>query len=520
MLCPTLLICYQTQSGTFATTLNNLANSDLPPAPPAFAAVVATIEQIEGVRFAVLFERLPRTAPDGDAAIAAVWKLATEEKRRCAEREKKQDAVLASLPESVRAAFELEGEEFSAALKAALAELPEEEADAVLQQLRDADLIGGSTGPDMEKVLTEYGPLLEGIAAAVTNTDLRSQIEEMLPKLEENGWELTDAVHRIWAGERDAAALTAGIDGNSAQMVNHILESIEQKENQAAVLASLPESVRAAFDVEGDAFGAALAAALAELPEEEAEAIMQRLRDADLIGGAESAAEEQSSNEFDALLQAIAAAATDASLRGEIEPVLADLQEKGWMLPDPVHRIWAGERDPEVLTAGLDEQDAALVRRILELAQRSEKQAAVLASLPESVRAAFDVEGDAFGATLAAALAELPEEEAGAILQRLRDADLIGGAEDTGEEEGLEEFGPLLREIASAVSDESLRSEIEPVLADLQGKGWMLVDPVHRIWAGERNAAALTAGLDEQDAALVRRILEMIGMEAADAAAA
>ena len=65
-----------------------------------------------------------------------------------------------------------------------------------------------------------------------------------------------------------------------------------------------------------------------------------------------------------------------------------------------------------------------------------------------------------------------------------------------------------------------LRGEIEPVLADLQEKGWMLADPVHRIWAGERNAAALTAGLDEQDAALVRRILEMIGMEAADAAAA
>ena len=36
--------------------------------------------------------------------------------------------MLASLPESVRAGFELEGEEFSAALKAALAELPEEEA--------------------------------------------------------------------------------------------------------------------------------------------------------------------------------------------------------------------------------------------------------------------------------------------------------------------------------------------------------------------------------------------------------
>ena len=136
----------QMRSGRLPTIVSNLASSDLPPSPPAFTAVVAAVERIEGVRFAALFERLPRTAPDGDAAIAAVWKLATEEKRRREERRQKQEAMLASLPESVRAGFELEGEEFSAALKAALAELPEEE----------ADLIGGSTGPDHENVLTEF----------------------------------------------------------------------------------------------------------------------------------------------------------------------------------------------------------------------------------------------------------------------------------------------------------------------------------------------------------------------------
>ena len=39
---------------------------------------------------------------------------------------------------------------------------------------------------------------------------------------------------------------------------------------------------------------------------------------------------------------------------------------------------------------------------------------------------------------------------------------------------------------------------------------WMLVDPVRRMWAGERDAAALTAGLDANSAALVRRVLELI----------
>ncbi len=57
-------------------------------------------------------------------------------------------------------------------------------------------------------------------------------------------------------------------------------------------------------------------------------------------------------------------------MRAELEPVLADLEEKGWRLRDPAHRLWAGERDPAALTAGMDDQDAALVRRILELVQR------------------------------------------------------------------------------------------------------------------------------------------------------
>jgi hypothetical protein len=46
---------------------------------------------------------------------------------------------------------------------------------------------------------------------------------------------------------------------------------------------------------------------------------------------------------------------------------LPKLEEKGWRIAEAVRRIWAGERDPEALTAGLDEQDSALVRRVLEL---------------------------------------------------------------------------------------------------------------------------------------------------------
>jgi len=74
----------------------------------------------------------------------------------------------------------------------------------------------------------------------------------------------------------------------------------------------------------------------------------------------------------------------------------------------------------------------------------------------------------------------------------------------------LREFEPLLQSIAAAASDKSLRGEIEPVLASLEEQGWMLTDAVRRVWAGERDAAALTEGLDEQDSALVRRVLQLL----------
>ena len=41
------------------------------------------------------------------------------------------------------------------------------------------------------------------------------------------------------------------------------------------------------------------------------------------------------------------AAASEEIQRGEIESVLADIEEKGFMLRDPVRHIWVGERDVE-----------------------------------------------------------------------------------------------------------------------------------------------------------------------------
>lgn len=68
------------------------------------------------------------------------------------------------------------------------------------------------------------------------------------------------------------------------------------------------------------------------------------------------------------LLTAIAAiAAGDEMARQAVEQALAQLEEQGWRLRGPVERIWEGERNHELLAAGLDAQDTAMVAQILAL---------------------------------------------------------------------------------------------------------------------------------------------------------
>jgi hypothetical protein len=51
---------------------------------------------------------------------------------------------------------------------------------------------------------------------------------------------------------------------------------------------------------------------------------------------------------------------------------------------------------------------------------------------------------------------------------------------------------------------------IEALLPNLETKGFKLTQPVERLWAGERDEAALLTGLDPVDTALVRRLIELV----------
>ena len=168
------IVRWQISSGLLITTIRNHALSSLPSTPPAFEEVARRVEETDGVHFRELFERLPKRAPDGDSAIAEVWRLVQEEKAR-------------------------------------------------------------PRGLDMAEVLREFDPLLKDIALVAKGDEgPRATIEEHLPTLEEKGWRLSGAVRRIWAGEREAEALTGGIDLNSAQLIRRILELIEQPSPEPA----------------------------------------------------------------------------------------------------------------------------------------------------------------------------------------------------------------------------------------------------------------------------------------------
>jgi tetratricopeptide (TPR) repeat protein len=161
------VICFQIGSGGLAQTIRNLARSSLPPAPPPFEQVCAIVEQVVGVRFRELFTRLPQRAPSGDAAIAAVWEMALKEK----------------------------------------------------------DEGGRMKDENMQAMLREFEPLLQDITAVARGDQgKREEIEARLPKLEEKGWRIAEAARRIWAGERDPEALTAGLDEQDSALVRRALE--------------------------------------------------------------------------------------------------------------------------------------------------------------------------------------------------------------------------------------------------------------------------------------------------------
>ncbi|NNJ11804.1 tetratricopeptide repeat protein [Chloroflexales bacterium ZM16-3] len=130
-------------------------------------------------------------------------------------------------------------------------------------------------------------------------------------------------------------------------------------------LSSLPPAVRGALE-RGD--GEALQFALDALPVAEQQIIYERLTAAGVISDAGEEQAESAVQQFEPLLQAVAAVARgDESERADVEVALEDLERKGWRVRRPVEKIWAGERRPGPLLYGLDPSDTAMVQRVLDI---------------------------------------------------------------------------------------------------------------------------------------------------------
>jgi len=85
-----------------------------------------------------------------------------------------------------------------------------------------------SSGPSPAQILEHFTDLIQVVIwAAQGDQQARESAESVFSQLEQQGWRISEPIRRIWAGERDADKLTAGIDPNSALIIHEILKQID-----------------------------------------------------------------------------------------------------------------------------------------------------------------------------------------------------------------------------------------------------------------------------------------------------
>jgi len=95
-----------------------------------------------------------------------------------------------------------------------------------------------------------------------------------------------------------------------------------------------------------------------------------------------------------------------------------------------------------------------------------------------------------------------------------RVAQLQGGAASTigpSPAEILQQFAPVIEAVVAAVhGNRQARAAVEAAFGQFEQGGWRIVQPIRRIWQGERDESTLTAGLDESDTLIIRQILNQL----------
>ncbi len=107
---------------------------------------------------------------------------------------------------------------------ATIAELEGRAEEARNYHRREREIFAAFDG-NRYRIERQFGELIAYIAKG--DDQMHSMLEEGLPALEKKGWNITVAVQRIWAGERDGHVLIEDLNGQSALLVMMILEKLE-----------------------------------------------------------------------------------------------------------------------------------------------------------------------------------------------------------------------------------------------------------------------------------------------------
>jgi len=100
-------------------------------------------------------------------------------------------------------------------------------------------------------------------------------------------------------------------------------------------------------------------------------------------------------------------------------------------------------------------------------------------------------------------------EKDAARVARLRRGDTVVNSPSPAEI--LQNFAPVIEAVVAAMQgDPQARAAFEAAFDQFEQGGWRIVDPIQRIWAGERGEGALTAGIDPNSTIIVREILKQL----------
>ncbi|MCL4251296.1 MAG: tetratricopeptide repeat protein [Anaerolineae bacterium] len=182
---------------------------------------------------------------------------------------------------------------------------------------------------ELAPILAQFAGVIKAAAAACAgNADARAQVEGRFEGFAKGNWQIAEPIRRIWAGERDAEALTEDIGYNSRAIVLAILHRLG-----IAVPPVITESLAMAEKVQSQ---------------------QQREKLARVLNG------------FARVIDA-AAAATQGKDEAKtfVESEFEAIKKASFVIEPAIRRIWVGERDPQALTQGIDGNSAAIVLAIL-----------------------------------------------------------------------------------------------------------------------------------------------------------